>query len=99
MVIPVTNIRPGISWIKNFPVHTFPGNSIWIKSINCHGIKKLSNNIFCVSRIRHTQRFPVLENITPVSFVIKDTVFVCISNFNRESVPWTARIPMTTREN
>ena len=98
MVTPVANIRPGIIWFRNFPINTLTGNSIGVVSICCGGIQKSTDHAFDIFRVGISKRFPVLENIAPVSFVPQLQRTILFFDIDRKSIPGSAGIAMPPAE-
>ena len=96
MITPVPNITPRIVWFWDFPVDAFAGDAVRIKSIQSGRVDKLQNEVIDPAGMRQAQGFPILKDVTPVSFVCQPTRSILVPDANIENIPRSGRIPMST---
>ena len=70
VVAPITDIGPGIIRFWNFPIDPVISNPIRVISTAVVAFGKVAM-IFSTISERIRERFPILENVSPVSFIIE----------------------------
>ena len=98
MVAPVAKLCSRGGWVWTFPINAFTGNAVRIEAINGHSVDELSEHVWNVFRVGNKESFPVLENITPVAFVVEYLIAVLIGEGNVELVPRSGWVAMSAGE-
>ena len=70
MITPVPEVRPRVMLVGHLPVNSGPRNTVGIKTVNCRCIHKYGNHTRDKARETVTQRLPVLEDVSPITFII-----------------------------
>ena len=73
MIPPVADIRPWIVRILYLPVDSDVADSIGIVAVDRRSIDELRNNIVDKTGKTECERFPVLENVAPVTLVRQES--------------------------
>ena len=98
VVVPVADVGPRIVRLRNFPIKARARYAVGVKAVGGRRVKKLGNHSSNVNRIAHRERFPVLENVAPVSFVVQNRLAKAVLQVNRKLVPRTAGVAVPARE-
>ncbi len=98
MIAPVSDIRPGVTRIRDFPIDTLLADPVGVVAIRRGGIQEGADHAFDKFRIRPGQRFPVLEDIPPVAFIIQLSGTIGVLDVDRKTIPGTAGIAMPAAE-
>ncbi len=69
MIAPVTDIGPGVIWLRPLPIHPISRNAIRVVTVRSRGTHKLADNMFYVAGGRGGQCFPILKDVTPITRV------------------------------
>ena len=96
VIAPVANIAPRVVGLRNFPVDAFSSDPVRIEAIKRGGIDELQNEMIHPTWVRQSQRFPVLENVTPIALVRQTTRTILVAHANVEHVPRPGGITMAT---
>jgi hypothetical protein len=98
VIAPVPDVCPGIVRFGLFPIQARAGNAIGIVAICGRGVQKHADHVFNIFRVGTGQRFPVLENVTPIAFVIEPLGSIRVFDLDRKPIPRTAWIAMSAAE-
>ncbi len=71
VVAPVSNVRPWIVRLRHFPLDAIASDPVGIVAIGGRGVQELGDHPLDVGREGVGQRFPILENITPVALIVQ----------------------------
>ena len=78
MITPVPEVRPRVMLIRYLPVNSGPRNAVGVKTVNCRCIHKYRNHTRDKARETVTQRLPVLEDVSPITFITAGRVALVI---------------------
>ena len=98
MSSPITDVRPGVFGFDHFPLEAFIRDTVGVITV-CRGrVEELGNDMIRIERIAVRECLPVLEDIAPVALIAYHRLTFLILHADREQVPGSRRITVTTTE-
>ena len=99
VVAPVTNVGPRVVRFDGLPFETVFEHAVGVVSLKSGGVEELENHALNELGIGMDQRFPVLEDVAPVSLVIEDfRAVILVAEVDGEPVPRTAGVAVAAAE-
>ena len=98
MVAPVTNVRPAVILLQNFPVDAVARNAVRVVAVGRGGIDELGDETLDEPGVREGQGLPVLKDIPPVSLEMQFFGTVGVSDVDGKPVPGPAGVAVTPAE-
>ena len=98
VVAPVADVAPRVVLLDDFPIDPVAADPVGVVAIGGHGAEKDFDHRAHVLGLARDQRFPVLEDVAPVAFVVDDPPPARIPCADRELVPRSAWVAMASAE-
>ena len=93
MVAPVADVAPRVVRFLDLPVDAFLGDTVRVVAVDSRGVHEFSDHVLDEFGKAERKRFPVLENVAPVSLIRQQVFAVLILEADLELIPgptWVA---------